>query len=57
MIGSRAPTAECEWSSCNALGVYELMDQEPRLGGVISSSLESMKLDTRQKSTVKSRDL
>ena len=46
MTGSREPTEECEWSSYKALGVYELMEQEPRLGGVISSSLESMKIDT-----------
>ena len=46
MTENRELTREGEWSSCKALGVYELMEQEPRLGGVISSSLESMKLDT-----------
>ncbi|KAL7214259.1 hypothetical protein ACSBR1_026634 [Camellia fascicularis] len=33
MTGSREPTGECEWSSCKALEVYKLMEQEPRLGG------------------------
>ena len=37
---------ECEWSSCKALGDYELMEPETRLGGVISSSLAGMTLDT-----------
>ena len=46
MTGNRELTRECEWSSCKALGVYELMEPEPRLGGAISSSLESMKLDS-----------
>ncbi|KAF5953000.1 hypothetical protein HYC85_010944 [Camellia sinensis] len=32
MTGSREPTEECEWNSYKALGVYELMEQEPRLG-------------------------
>ena len=46
VTGKRDLSRECKWSSCKALGVYELMEPEPRLGGTISSSLESMKLDS-----------
>ncbi|KAF5934467.1 hypothetical protein HYC85_030638 [Camellia sinensis] len=32
VTGNRELTRECEWNSCKALGVYELMEPEPQLG-------------------------